>query len=102
MISKEEFVNIIKLHKKQNLNIDKLEELGLNISDSSLVEFGFIMFDLLISSNFSDEGKDWINWWVYERPMLDENKPLVLNADGSEVPTKTIEDLWNIIEEYRI
>lgn len=102
MLTKEQFIEIIDQHQNQTSTIKKFEELGFEIWDSSVIEFGFMMFDHLISSNFSTEGVDWINWWIYERPILNINQPLAFNKDCSEIPTETIEDLWDIVEKYRI
>lgn len=100
MITKEKFIEIIKLHLVQDTTIDKLQELGIQTIESPLVEFGFLMFENLIEYTFSTEGKDWIFWWLYERNLL--GGPFAINEDGSELPTETIEDLWNIVEKYRI
>ena len=103
MITKENFIYIINKHQKQNELLDELERCGFDIYETQVIEFGFIMFDKVLKSNFNDEGIDWINWWLYER----DNKwcseiGKVWDENGKEIPTETIEDLWNIVEKYRI
>ena len=44
-----------------------------------------------------DSGKDsWISYWLYENDC-GKGSCQVNEKDGTEVPIKTIEDLWNII-----
>ena len=39
----------------------------------------------------------------YERPALFEGDEVnkAYNEDGSEIPTETVDDLWNIVEKFR-
>ena len=103
MITKENFIYIINQHQNQKELLDELERCGFDIYETKVIEFGFIMFDKVLKSNFNDEGIDWINWWLYER----DNKwcseiGKAWDENGKEIPTETIEDLWNIVEKYRI
>lgn len=100
MITKSLFVKCIEKYKSQNKTLDQLEELGFEIWDTSVIEFGWYMFDAFLDSNFNEDGKDWINWWLYERAEFSDMK--AYNEDGSEIPMDTIEDLWNLVEKYRI
>ena len=49
---------------------------------------------------FEEEGVDDINWWLFERPMSPPG-PKMWDSDGKEIPIETIEDLWNIVKDYR-
>lgn len=100
MITKSLFVKCIEKHKSQNKILDQLEELGFEIWDTSVIEFGWQMFDAFLDSNFNEDGKDWINWWLYERNFLG-NEPQAWDENGKEIPTETIDDLWNLVEKYR-
>jgi hypothetical protein len=100
MITKSLFIECIEKHKSQNKRLDQLEELGFEIWDTPVIEFGWQMFDAFLDSNFNEYGKDWINWWLYERTEFSDMK--AYNEDGSEIPMDTIEDLWNLVEKYRI
>lgn len=100
MISKEIFEEIIKYHQKQNSRIDKLTELGFKIWDTPVIDYGEIMFDYVITTNFDEDGQGWIYWWLFEHN--NDNLPDCLDKDGSVIPTETTEDLWNIVEKYRV
>lgn len=100
MITKSLFIECIEKHKSQNKILDQLEELGFEIWDTSVIEFGWQMFDVFIKSNFNEDGQDWINWWLYECDFCSDRK--AWNEDGSEIPIETVDDLWNLVEKYRI
>ena len=44
--------------------------------------------------NFNDEDIELIGWWLYERR---DNPELKMYIDKKEVPTETIEDIWNLL-----
>lgn len=103
MITKEQFIEIINLHKEHVERLNGLHDYGFDLWNTDIIEFGLIMFDRCIDTSFNEDGEDWINWWLFERDnewcseigkAWDEN--------GKEIPTETIEDLWNIVEKYRI
>lgn len=98
-ISKEEFFKILDSHEAQSNRIDKLIEIGLNIWDSDLIEYGNLMFDRVISAYFTDDGVDWISWWLFDKSRNSDLK--VLDENGNELPMQTKEDFWEQIKQYR-
>jgi protoporphyrinogen oxidase len=66
MIGKKEFVKCIKKYKEQENNLDKLVNCGFDISDSEVIDFGFVMFDMLINTHFTEEGCDLIYNYLFE------------------------------------
>lgn len=100
MITKEIFTNVITKHQIQSKKLDQLTELGFNIWDTQIIDFGWQIFDIFIETNFDEEGKDWIFWWLYERneTIFDQ----AWDEYGNKIPTETIDDLWNLIEKHRI
>ena len=101
-MTKELFCEIIKSHQIHWSNLENLEKLGMDLFESPIIEFGFQMFEHLIKSNFNEEGVDWIFWWLYERDDTLKCSNKACDEDGNEIPTETIDDLWNIIKNYRI
>lgn len=100
MIGKEDFVQIIQEHNNQHERIDKLCDItGFNIWESDLIEYGNLMFDKVIEAYFTEEGVDWIFWWLYERDGNPDMK--AYNENDNEIPFATIEDLWNYVKQYR-
>lgn len=100
MISKIEFIELLKEHDAQEERIDTLEEMGLSIFDSPLIEYGTKLFEQMITSNFKEEGSDWIFWWLYEKDGDPDMK--AWDENHNEIPLETMEDLWNLVEQYRV
>lgn len=98
MITKEQFIKLITDYRKHNDRLDEVEEvLGLAIYDCDWVEYGNILFDEVLGLLFQEEGVDDINWWLYEKCRRPDYKMW----DGNEIPTETLDDLWEIVKDYR-
>lgn len=98
-IEKEDFIKLINRYKKNNTYIDKVCEIFPYFYESEVVDFGWLMFESLIRALFEEEGADWINWWLMEKGDNPEFK--AYDKDNKEIPTETVDDLWNLVEEYR-
>jgi len=46
---------------------------------------------------FSQEQRDWIDWWLYEAPS---DNQLVIHPDGSSYNLASVEDLYNYLVEH--
>lgn len=100
MITKEQFIKLITDHRKHNDRLDEVEDvLGLAIYDCDWVEYGNILFDEVLGLLFQEEGVDDINWWLYEKCGRPDYK--MWDKDGNEIPTETLDDLWEIVKDYR-
>lgn len=100
MITKEQFVKLITDNRKHNDRLDEVEDvLGLAIYDCDWVEYGNILFDEVLGLLFQEEGVDDINWWLYEKCGRPDYK--MWDKDGNEIPTETLNDLWEIVKDYR-
>lgn len=98
-ITKEEFFELIKMHDDQSKRLDKLSEAGLPVWEMDIIEYGNLLFDKVINSYFTQEGEEWIFWWLYEKSGNPEIK--VWDENHNEIPTETIEDLWKCVKQYR-
>lgn len=97
-IEKEEFIKLLMEHDDQEDRIDTLSSLGLDVFDSPLIEYGNMMFERLIKAYFTEEGVEWIFWWLYEKDGDPEMK--AWDENHNEIPMETMEDLWNYVEQY--
>lgn len=95
MIGKEEFVKLIQEHEEQNERIDTLCSVFPNSYGDPILNWGFRMFDKVINAYFTEEGEDWIGYFLYENPEK------CYYQDDKKIPLVTIDDLWNTIKEYR-
>lgn len=98
-ITKEEFLELLKMREAQSERLDKLSDAGFPIWDTDVIEYGNLMFDKVIEVYFTQEGEDWIFWWLYEKNGNPEMK--AWDEDNDEIPMETIEDLWRFVKQYR-
>lgn len=98
MITKEKFVSLILRHQKWMNRINEISD-TLNIStlwECDWVNYTVTLFNKTITSFFKEEGIEDIEWWLYEKSGNPELK--IFDTDGSEIPTETIDDLWEIVK----
>lgn len=98
MITKEEFIDLILKQQKWSDRVDKVSE-ALNVPtlfESDWVEYASILFDKTLKLLFNGDGIDDIYWWMYEKSGNPEFK--MWDESGKEIPTDTVEDLWNLVK----
>ena len=99
MITKEEFIELLNDRINWNDKVEQLcELLGSNLWESDIFNYGEILFEKILNLRFNDSGIDVIFWWLYERKY---DKDLNIKIDGKEVPSDTLDDLWEIVKDYR-
>ncbi len=101
MITKEEFIDLILKQQEWSNRVDEVSE-ALNVPtlfESDWVEYAAILFDKTIDLLFNEDGVDDIDWWIYEKAGNPELK--MWDVDDNEIPTETIDDLWNIVKDNR-
>lgn len=101
MITKEQFIKLITDNRKHNDRLDEIGNvLGCTVYDCDWVEYGNILFDEALGLLFQKEGVDDIIWWMYEKCGRPDYK--MWDKNGNEIPTETLDDLWEIVKDYRI
>ena len=103
MITKEQFTKVIEDTLKLNKEYDRWYNFGINLWELPIGDTIANLAESIWDITFDEDGVDWINWWIYERPALFEGDEVnkAYNEDGSEIPTETVDDLWNIVEKFR-
>lgn len=100
MISKEEFIALINEHKKWDDRITQVcDVLKINLFDLDWLEYSSLLFEKTISFLFKEEAQDDIFWWLWEKAGRPEMK--MWDADDKEIPTETVEDLWELVKDNR-
>lgn len=101
MINKEQFVDLVTKQRNWNKRLDEIEKiLHCFIFDCDWVAYGGEVFDKALEISFKEPAIDTINWWIYERS---ENQSLIMkDADDKEIPTETLDDIWEIVKDDRI
>ena len=103
MITREQFIKVIKTVLDFNKELDKWDDFGIEIYNLPLGDYGARLSELTYTNLFTDDGIDWINWWLYEKPSVFEGEAdnQAYDENNNVIPTDTIDDLWNIVEKYR-
>ena len=97
-ITKDEFIKLLQEHNDQENRLDILSSIGIEIFSSDIIEYGARMFERLIESYFTEEGANWVFWWLYEKDEDLETK--AWDENHNEIPMETMEDLWNYVKQY--
>lgn len=101
MITKEEFTKLISNQKNWDARLDAVgKTLNCNPLDMDWIEYGARLFDNTINLLFKEDGVDIINWWLFER-SISPIKPKMWDEKGDEIPVETIDDLWNVVKDFR-
>lgn len=100
MITKEQFIRHINFIQSEEEEIEKWQNIGLDIWESNLVQNLYEHRDLVTELAFDEEGQDWINWWLYEATKQVDSE--ATDENGNDIPTRTIDDLWNLVKNHRI
>lgn len=97
MIGKEELKNLIQSYYKQDDRVNKLCEIFTDAFDNPILNWGIQMFEAVIEAYFNDKGCDWIFYYLYENP-----EKCYYDESNKRIPLETIDDLWELIKNYRI
>lgn len=96
-MTKEQLQEAFNLMDRLDTILDKLEELNIDLTETDLSEIPGLLFDLLVSSNYIEDGQDWINWWYFEKGMLDPSDK-AYDENGKEI--ETFDDLYEVIKPF--
>lgn len=97
-MNKELFERLIKCTIECNEYINKLFELNIDLFNTPIYTYGSIMLHEVLYTHFNEEGIEWIYWYLYEKDGNPELK--AFDKYDIEIPSETIDDLWNIVKDY--
>ena len=100
-MNKEGFIKLIENALDYSKELDKWYNFGIDLFELPISELSWNFFNITIEEVFTDDGVDWINWWLFERYGLREEINQAYDEDGNIIPTDTIDDLWNIVKDYQ-
>jgi len=95
----EIFENILTNLKLVSQKSQKFYDLGLDISNIQ-DDFHKIINDIL-SSHYSEEGVEWIDWFMNERESLNGDIYEATDKNGKPI-CYDIKSLWILVEEIRL
>ena len=91
----EKFKNIIESLEKVGERSHSIYKLGVNLMDYEELYHNIITS--LLNSVFDKEGKDWIDWYLYERVGFTNKVNLATDKDGKEI-CYDIPSLWEEVK----
>lgn len=103
MITLKEFKEAVNSLRKINDQVNNIyTSYKIDLSEMDSITEGLNLFDLFISSYFTDKGWNLIFWWIYE------NVPKIIYESTifgeEEINIEDINDLWSYLighkEEY--
>ena len=100
LMNKELFEKLIEETVETKKWLEQLFALEIDLVDSHISFYSNFLFETLLYTYFTEEGIDQIYWWLYEKDGDPEIK--VYDKYNIEIPSETIDDLWNIVKEYLI
>lgn len=102
-MTKEGFVKLIENAQNYSKELDRWSDFGIDLFELPISELGWGFLNTVLPELFSDEGVDWVNWWLFEKPGLFKNSlpNEAYDEDGNIIPTDTINDLWNLVKDYQ-
>jgi len=91
----EKLINNMKACSEKDSAIYKL---GVDITN--VIDDYSQTISLLLKVYYSEEGVEWIDWWLYEKFSPSGEVLTAHDKDGNEICTN-LEELWVIVEEIR-
>lgn len=103
MITKEDFLKIIEISQRNEINENILRTIGICLIDSPFNNDLYFLIKYIIGKEYNEEGFDWFTWWLYELPTMKQKdnapKHFAYNADGTPIILDTPEQLYEFLEE---
>lgn len=102
MITKELFTKFIENAQKYDKELDRWSDFGIDLFELPIAELGWKFFEQFLEQSFTIGGIDWVNWWMFEKFQPYNEKALeAYDENDNIIPTDTIDDLWEIVKDYR-
>lgn len=98
MINKNLFIKMMKAAEEFITESDRWDGFGIEIYEMPIGSIPWIMFDCWVDCHFNEDGRDWINWYLWERKSINTNEILpCYEPDGTQFFVRNPSDLWNLV-----
>lgn len=93
MITKEQFLESLKAFRKKETFIDSLFKLNIDTTEcpDGFDELAYLFEQLA----FTEEGREWYSWYLYELPSFPKDKPHAWDEKGDPIILNNDEELWD-------
>lgn len=92
-MKEKEFKEAISLIKEFMSLGESLHKLDIDIINSKLYDIPGRLFDILIETNFTEEGMDLVFWWLYE------DVPKEVTDNAVKYDLESIDALWKYLKK---
>ncbi len=93
----EQFKDLIETTEKARERSSAIYDLGLDLINFEDLHYKII--NILMKSVFDEEGRDWIDWYLYERIGFSGKTNLATDGNGKEI-CYDIPSLWETVKEH--
>lgn len=101
MINKSLFVKMMNAAEEFIKESDRWDNFGIEVYEMPIGSIPWTMFNCWIDSHFDEDGRDWINWYLWERKSFNTNEVLpCYEPDGTQFFVHTPSDLWNLVSPH--
>lgn len=98
-MTKEQFIKLMEAIKDRYYKIDQIYDNIASVFGSvgdSFIE-DTVMTDIInVIAEIVGDTNEWI-WWYIEKEWGERGDLKAFDADDNEIPSETLEDLWNLI-----
>lgn len=103
MLTKEQFTQFIEAVEDYDDEVNRWNDFGIEIFQLPICELAWNLSDCFIQSHFTEDGQDWINWYLFERISVISGEILpCYDEDGNRFYVNNAEDLWELVKEHLI
>ena len=103
----EQFKKVLDTIRDFDKTITAIEGLNIGMIDSNICTDFWTLQELFFSEVYTKEGYEWISYYLYEIPLLEEkakkngestNDGWAKDENGNSIDLSSDETLWNFLE----
>lgn len=103
----EKFKKVLDTIRDFDKTISAIEDLNIGMIDSNICTDFWELQELFLSEVYTKEGYEWISYYLYEIPLLEEkakkkgestNDGWAKDENGNRIDLSSDEALWNFLE----
>lgn len=103
MINKDFFIGFIQIMEDYDKEVDNWMNLKIDFYETEISKYYSYLYNLFIKSHFDQNGKEWIDWYLYERVDIRTGEVLPwYDEEGIKHICNNAEDLWEIVKNHKL
>ena len=96
------FVAMVNAIEKYDAEVERWADFGIELYELPICELTWELINMYLEEMFTEDGVDWINWYIYERKSIFTGEVLPCwDEEGKEFYVNTPEDLWKLVEQHQ-